>query len=232
MPATIISRDEGTLSFATAMPQSLDEFRVWMESGEVPEEGRFTFVNGEFIADMSGENIESHGKLKHEIDLAIGTIIKREDLGIYYPDGTQFTNLLGGVSNQADACFASWDTLEAGRFHAGLRDDGNERPAEMEGTPDWVCEVLSDSSVRKDMKLLPDAYFRAGIVEFWRLDYRKDRRRFDLLVAGVGGWEVQKPDAEGWRRSRVFDRAFRMDVGEDRLGRRRYELQVKLATPA
>jgi Uma2 family endonuclease len=36
---------------------------------------------------------------------------------------------------------------------------------ELEGTPDWVLEVVSQSSVAKDTKWLRESYHKAGIPE-------------------------------------------------------------------
>ena len=42
----------------------------------------------------------------------------------------------------------------------------------MEGTPDMVLEILSDTSEQKDLVDLPANYQTAGIPEFWRIDAR------------------------------------------------------------
>jgi Uma2 family endonuclease len=60
------------------------------------------------------------------------------------PDGMWITNDEADLSNEPDAVFASWDTLESGR--AVLSSD----ELELIGSPDWVLEIVSKSSVRKD----------------------------------------------------------------------------------
>ncbi len=232
MPATLIQpdsreRSRQEIAFSQGVPRTLDEFRQWAVT-EAPEKGpRFTFVNGEFIADMSNESIESHVLLKGAISRCVARIVSDEDLGIYYPDGALISNQLGGVSNNPDATFASWDTLASGLLRPGVDRRGRERSNELEGTPDWVCEVVSGSSVRKDTKLLPAAYFAAGIPEMWLLDYQDNRQRFDVLVSGGAGYQKQAADAGGWVYSPTFGRKFRLVVGVDRLGGRRYELQAE-----
>lgn len=227
MPATIITPELDELHLAAELPGTLEEFRHWATT-HAPEQGpRFTFVHGEFIADMSNENPETHILIKGALNTTLGLLVQTHDLGRYYPDGLLITNLLGGVSNNPDASFASWDTLATGRLRPGRTPAGRERPNEMEGTPDWVCEVVSPSSVRKDTVLLPEAYYRAGIGEMWLIDFRDDRRRFDVLLPGLDGYEVQTPDAEGWCHSPTFGRGFRLTLTADRLGGRRYMLETR-----
>jgi Uma2 family endonuclease len=53
---------------------------------------------------------------------------------------------------------------------------------EILGSPDLVVEIVSDSSVRKDTTLLRDAYWKAGVREYWLFDARGAEIRFDILV--------------------------------------------------
>jgi Uma2 family endonuclease len=44
------------------------------------------------------------------------------------------------------------------------------RYIDVEGPPDLIVEIVSDTSVAKDTRRLPEAYFRAGVAEFWLAD--------------------------------------------------------------
>jgi hypothetical protein len=44
---------------------------------------------------------------------------------------------------------------------------------EVEGAADLVVEILSDSSVGKDTRRLPEAYAKAGVGELWLVDARR-----------------------------------------------------------
>src|SRR5256885_8764701 len=48
---------------------------------------------------------------------------------------------------------------------------------ELEGTPDMVLEVVSESSVQKDTKRLRQLYWQAGIREYWLVDARREPDR-------------------------------------------------------
>lgn len=93
------------------------------------------------------------------------------------------------------------------------------------GTPDWVCEVVSDSSRRKDKKLLVDGYHRAGVSEYWLIDARGEEIDFQVLHWTTEGY-VAAADQAGWRRSEVFATSFHLERSRDRMGRWRYELRV------
>jgi Uma2 family endonuclease len=61
-----------------------------------------------------------------------------------------------------------------------------------------VLEAVSDSSVRKDLKTLRRAYFRAGIPEYWLIDARKPAVTFDILRRGTRGY-IRTPKTDGSR---------------------------------
>lgn len=61
--------------------------------------------------------------------------------------------------------------------------------------PDFICEVLSSSTVRYDQGLKRDAYFQAGVMHYWMVDpsyktltvlEREDRGYVIMLVASPG----------------------------------------------
>jgi Uma2 family endonuclease len=69
---------------------------------------------------------------------------------------------------------------------------------ELEGAPDLVVEILSDSSERKDTEILPDRYARAGVPELWLLDARGEALRFSTFTLEHGSYRQGEPDAGGW----------------------------------
>ncbi len=214
---------------AVEVPSSaytLEGFRRWARSEDFPENHRVTFINGALTIEMSPERYESHLAVKEPISRILAVLVNSLDLGRYYPDGAWFTNEEAGVSNEPDAMFASWATLQSGRLQPpdGWQ-DGNDY-IELVGTPDWVCEVVSNSSERKDKQLLKGAYHRAGIREYWLIDARKEQIDFQLLIWNTEGY-VAAPDDTGWQRSEVFEKCFRLQRDSDRMGRWRYELEVR-----
>lgn len=216
LPGAIeVPRDAGTL----------EGFRRWARSDQFPNRGRVTFIDGELTIEMSPERYESHLAVKRAINRAIEAVVESNDLGRFYPDGAWITNEVAGISNEPDASFASWETLESGRLQPpeGWTDKDY---VELVGTPDWVCEVVSNSSQRKDTKLLIDGYHRAGVSEYWLIDAREEEVDFRILIWTTEGY-VAAPDEAGWRHSDVFSSSFRLDRSRDRMGRWRYELRVR-----
>jgi Uma2 family endonuclease len=52
----------------------------------------------------------------------------------------------------------------------------------VEGTPDFVIEILSPSTKRMDRKLKFDKYLKAGVKEYWIVDPERNLLEANLLV--------------------------------------------------
>lgn len=203
---------------------TLDDYRDWVYSKDFPTQGRITFINGRLIIEMSPERIDTQNRVKQEINYVIGAIVKDENLGDYYPDGAWITNRAAGVSIEPDASFASWETLKSGRLAPTDDPKRKGEGIELVGTPDWVCEVVSDTSEEKDAEVLVAAYHKAGIHEYWLIDARSDEIDFQLLVWTPSGYDAAD-EREGWRASPVFGREFQIVRTRDQLNRWQYELR-------
>lgn len=205
---------------------SLDGFREWVASDSFPERGGVTYYRQEVLLDMSPERFESHSKVKSEISRVLGNLVKECDLGTLCDDGLWITNDGADLSNEADSTFLSWDSLKSGKIllvQSTLDSDG----IEMRGSPDWVLEVISKSSKRKDTVLLPKAYHAADVREYWLVDARGDEIEFTIFVWRVDKFETVEPDGDGWRKSEVFPRSFRLDRNRDPVGGWAYTLGVR-----
>jgi Uma2 family endonuclease len=208
-----------------ASAATFEGFRAWATSDDFPEHGRFSFINGELHVDMSPEELDTHNKVKTEVGLAIGILNRSLDLGEYYSDGTLVTNDEAGLSTEPDGTFVTWQSFEADRVCPTPREDRPGQYAELVGTPDWIFEVVSRSSVTKDNRDLRDAYHRARIPEFWIIDARFDEVDFQILKRQRDRY-VAVSSRDGWLRSRVFGRAFLLERRRNRLGRWNYTLRV------
>jgi Uma2 family endonuclease len=93
------------------------------------------------------------------------------------------------------------------------------------GAPDLVVEVVSASSVKKDLQTLRAAYARAGIPEYWIIDARADAIRFLILHLDGGEYREAAPVTEP-QPSRVFARRFRLTRARNEVGRYAYDLAV------
>jgi len=205
---------------------SLADFRRWATSDVFPERGRIDYVGGMVEVDMSPEEIISHGGLKGEIHRAIADLVKPHDLGYARTDRTRISSLEGDVSAEPDVVFVSHESLAEGRARM-IPKAGSEagRYVEIEGAPDLIVEVVSDSSVAKDTKRLPAAYFRAGVREFWLADARREPFMFRIHQRGQSAFEPVQPDAEGFQYSAVFACRFRLQWHRDRSGNWAFDLK-------
>jgi Uma2 family endonuclease len=96
----------------------------------------------------------------------------------------------------------------------------------MEGSPDMVLEVVSDSSVRKDVQQLRQDYWEAGIREYWLVDARKEPLIFDILRYTPKGYRTA-PKKGGWIKSNVFGKSFRLTQQTSEYGDPEYTLEVR-----
>src|SRR3989304_3165164 len=125
----------------------LESFRHWAYSKEFPECGKIVFLQGEVWIDMSPERLQSHALLKAQFYLELGRLVRDADLGRFFPDGALWTHVGANISTEPDALFVTWEAHESGRVkYVGKP----EKAIEIQGSPDMVLEIVSDSSVRKD----------------------------------------------------------------------------------
>jgi Uma2 family endonuclease len=178
---------------------TLEGFRSWAASDQFPDRGQVSFLHGEIMIDMSPEKVESHNQVKAEIDRVIGSLVKAMDIGKYYPDGLWLTNDKADLSTEPDGTFVSWETLERGDAHVVVTEEG-EDGIEMRGSPDWVLEIVSTSSVDKDTRILPISYHVANIGEYWVIDARGEELQFTIFHRHPDGFEPARPD-DGWLNS-------------------------------
>ncbi len=201
-------------------------FRDWATSRDFPEHIRAAFIGQEIFIEMSNEEPQTHVAVKTEIARVLATLVRDLKMGKFYGDGLLVSNEDASVSSNPDASFFTAESLHCGRVRLVPRKDKEDRYREVEGTPDWVLEVVSDSSVQKDTTKLREAYHRAGIAEYWLIDARGEEIHFQILNHRKNGYAAA-PVRDGWQRSRVFGRSFRMERQRDALGLWEYTLHVQ-----
>jgi Uma2 family endonuclease len=191
---------------------TFEGFWRWLESDEFPEFGRIDFLGGEIEADMSPEDLYTHGALKVEIVAVLVELVKRSGLGDVQSDRSRFKSPFARVTTEPDVVAVFRESIESerARLVESSRRKSQDRIVAFEGAVDLIVEIVSDSSVGKDLDRLPPFYARAGVRELWLLDARGAEVRFDLLTLQDGVYTIVPPDADGWRRSPCLGRAFRL----------------------
>lgn len=206
--------------------RDLAGFRAWAVSRHFPKHGRIDFLAGDLEVDMSPEELHPHGKAKSAIGSVLFALVDDQGRGSVYIDRARISNPQASLSVEPDVVVVLWDTLDQGRVREISRSRRRpDRMIEMEGAPDLVVEIVSDSSETKDFTRLPPLYAAAGIPELWLVDARKKAIRFEIRALGPDGYETVKPDAKGWRRSPRLARRFRLVRREVRPGRWSYRLE-------
>jgi Uma2 family endonuclease len=198
-------------------------FRRWTRSPNYPPFGQFAWLGKRLWMDLNMER-DSHNQIKSEFCAILRAWAKKHRLGKYWGDRMLLSHVESGLSSEPDGMFATWNQLRRGRIRliGGQAHDG----VELIGTPDMVLEVVSPSSVQKDMKDLPELYWAAGIPEYWLIDPRGPELRFNILRHTTAGYR-SVPKKDGWRKSAVFGAAFRLTQTADPLGEPAFTLEMR-----
>lgn len=220
MPAIIISGDV----LIPEWVKDLRSFRCWYDSDDFPEQGRIDYLAGEVWVDMSWEQVFTHNQPKTEFTVVLGGLAKSQKRGRYFADGLRISNLVADISVQPDGTFISTQTMREANIK--LIEGAREGFIEIEGTPDMALEIISESSVKKDTARLFTLYWKAGIKEYWLVDVRGTRLRFDIYRAGAKGYIATRKTG-GWVKSQVFGKAFRLVRGQDEFGHPEYTLEAR-----
>lgn len=223
--ATVVAIEEG-VEIPLGLG-SLAEFRRWALSDAFPDRGRIDYIAGRIEVDISPEDFFCHGTLKTEIVRVLSRLIKRGRLGHLLIDRTRISSPEADLSAEPDIVFISHEALRSGRARLIPKSGGEPgRYVEVEGAPDLVVEIVSDPSVVKDTRRLPEAYFRAGIPEFWLVDARR-QLSFQIFTPGTAGYEPVATDAEGFQHSTATGWRFRLDGVRDEQGHWSFDLRQR-----
>ena len=228
MPAIVLQGGERYYQEADvnipAWVVDLASFRRWYHSGDFPEEGRIDYIQGSVWVDMSMEQVFSHVQVKTAITSALFSVAEADDLGLYLNDGLRLSNVGADLSAEPDGTFISNESMEDANIQ--LIEGKDEGYTEVEGIPDMVLEIVSDSSVKKDTKRLLRAYWYAGIKEYWLVDVRGERLDFTVFRHAPKGYAAARKK-DGWLKSQVFGKSFRLMRRQDRFGHPRFTLEVR-----
>ena len=212
---------------------TLSDFRRWALSDSFPDRGRIDFVAGEIEVDMSPENLFFHGTLKSRICATLVEIVQEQELCYLFSDCTRISSVPGNVSAEPDVVFLSDDAIDTGRVTLVSTSSGEQDGyVEIEGPPDLIVEIVSDSSVKKDTERLPAAYFAAGIPEFWLVDARPKtinqhgELQFQIYHRGKTSYQPAVVESAGFQSSAVLNRKFRLERFTNSKGRPAYTLHV------
>ncbi len=203
----------------------LESFRRWADADDFPDEGRISWLCGEVAIDMSTEQLFTHGQVKTKMSAVLTFVVEANNLGYWWIDGPRVSNEGANISVNPDGVFVSTNSLRSKAVHLreSMQDVGY---VEIVGSPDMVLEVISNSSVRKDTIVLRDAYWKAGVKEYWLVDARKEPLKFDIFRHTEQGYVATRRQ-KGWLRSQVFGKSFRLMQSIDVLNKPAFALESR-----
>lgn len=189
----------------------LEGFRRWSQSAAFPETGRVDYLAGEVEVEMSPEDLQTHGTVKTAVAAEFFSRFARPGLGFVFADRTRVTSPVSDLSVEPDVVVVLFPSLDEGRVRqVPAAAKGPGRFVEIEGAPDLVVEILSDSSVGKDTRRLPPRYAAAGVGELWLIDARGSELRLDVKILEGGAYRDSEPDVEGRARSPLLEGRVRL----------------------
>lgn len=202
----------------------LGSFHEWVRSREFPEGGRIDFLAGEIWIDMSEQQLFSHVRVKGEFCRVLTSLEREHRQGFYLVDGARVSHPEADLSAVPDGVFILNDSVQTLRVQLVAGVGGGH--VRLEGGPDVVLEVVSDSSVQKDTVRLRDLYWKAGVREYWLVDARREPPTFEMLQYGARGFRATRK-RDGWLRSEVLGKSFRLVQQTDPLGHPVFTLEVR-----
>jgi Uma2 family endonuclease len=223
--AQLDDENRSTAFFMPTGSMTLAEFREWTYSDEFPTTGLIAYLGEEMFIDMSPERLTSHGSVKTAVEGTIIPLVLNKKKGKIYFDRSRVVNVVADVSNEPDGVFASYAAFKSGRVRL-IPTKSEDDYIELEGSPDWVLEVVSRSSVKKDKKTLREKNHKAGISEYWLIDARGDEVDFQILIHAEDDYDPAKRSGD-WQVSTVFGKRFRLRRIIDELGDVDYRLDVR-----
>jgi Uma2 family endonuclease len=224
MSVTVVL-NHGSFHVPEHVRESLDAFREWAGNNDLPEKTRLDYFKGEVWVDMSQEQLFTHGLLKTEIAAVLRNLTRETKLGTYWCNGVLVTCPEADLSGNPDGTFVTHEALASGRVHLTEGSEGGF--VEVVGSVDMVLEVLSPSSAKKDNEILRQAYWEAGVNEYWLADARGDSVELRILRHGPKGYVESRRQPGGWIRSVVFGKSFRLTRGTSVNGHPEFTLEVK-----
>ena len=202
-----------------------ESFRRWLHTGAFPEEGKVCFINGKVWVDLSMEEYIDHGQVRAEVGAVLHILMKQTKFGRFAPEGTRYSHRQTNLSTEPDGMVISHEAVRTGRVKFTGGRDGKK--TEVLGSPEILIEIVSRSSEAKDTEWAMSAYFDAGILEYWVIDAREeDDVRFDIYKRGKKEFVAVRRQ-EGWVRSAVLGKSFRLTQAEAPDGEPEFTLDVR-----
>lgn len=223
--ATVMSRIYGKIRIPEGLT-SLSRFLHWIDTTDLPEKLPVRYLKGEVWVDLM-EEMFSHNQIKTALGVTLGGLIENEDLGLYTTDGMLLANDNAELATEPDAMFLSNASLKSKRVYFTAGKKQGAVATRIVGSPDLVVEIVSPSSADIDTAWLMSAYHDAGVTEYWVIDVRDTGEvQFDIYKRGAKEYTAGRKQ-DGWVKSTVLGRSFRLVQTKRKNGYPRFTLEVR-----
>jgi Putative restriction endonuclease len=204
--------------------EDVSSFLRWSKSGGIPEGARAWWLEGDVWVEMGGESVLTHRAVKDVFHAVLGEFIRAGGWGRYYADKVLLSNGVVGFAGRPDGVFVQ--VGDKAQEQVCIIKGGAPELVMMEGAATIVLEVVSDSWPEKDTKILRRAYYQAGIYEYWLVDARNEPLVFEILRYTPKGYRAS-PKKDGWIKSNIFGKSFRLIQETNEAGEPEYTLDVR-----
>jgi Uma2 family endonuclease len=204
----------------------LSTFREWVHFSSLPEKLPIHFLNGAVCLESSACESADNLAIRLEVDITLYGQAKAEKLGRYAKCGMLWSNDRAGFATISDGFFMSYRSFEEGRVLFSNGGNKEYRAREVIGSPDVVIEIVNNRSEEKDTVWAMDAYWEAGVQEYWLIDAREKQIRFDVYSHRPKRYFARRK-SNGWVNSAVFKRSYRLRRGKSFHGFPNYQLDVQ-----
>ncbi|MFT3880538.1 MAG: Uma2 family endonuclease [Gemmatales bacterium] len=208
MPAVLTPHQDGTEVLVPDWIVDNASFLRWAESDEAPTRGKIGYFQGRVWVDQTME-AKLHNLIKMAIAKQVMVWSEDNDLGQYYGDGMLFSSPEHELSCEPDGLFVTTATQALGKVWF---DPSREKI--LFGVPDMVLEVVSPSSVQKDLKRLRPLYHQAGVTEYWIVNSLDASPELVINQHNANGYLPIAPSA-GWVYSQVLGASFRLSISDN-----------------
>jgi len=209
MPAVLTPQQDGSEVLIPDWIVDNASFLRWAESDDAPERGKIGYFQGQVWVDQTMES-KLHNLIKMAIARQVMNWSEDNDLGQYYGDGMLFSSPEHELSCEPDGLYVAAETQAQGKVWF---DPAREKI--LFGVPDMVLEVVSPSSVQKDLKRLRPLYHQAGVTEYWVVNSLDHSPQLVIYQLSVNGYLPVNAE-EGWVHSQVLGASFRLSLSDDR----------------
>jgi Uma2 family endonuclease len=168
-----------------------------------------------------------HNQIKTALGITLGGLIESEDLGFYTTDGMLLANDNAELATEPDAMSLSNASIKSKRVYFTAGKKRGAIATRVIGSPDLVVEIVSPSSEDVDTVWLMSAYHDAGVAEYWVIDARDaEDVQLDIYKRGAKEYMAGRKQ-DGWVKSGVLGRSFRLVQTKRKGGYPRIKLAVR-----